>query len=168
MEFDIQGVLFPNLLTMLVQLCATLVLFLLCKKLLWVPARNILKARQDKMNADLNDAKKLQEEATVNLEEAKKNLDEAREKSGEIVESAKKEATVLKEEIIKAAKKEANDKLDDADKKIELMKKEAKDEIHDEMVEVAMAAVSKLLEEKATSKEDEEAVKKYISEVKDK
>lgn len=167
MTFDIQGVLFPNLLTMLVQLCATLVLFLLCKKLLWVPARNILKARQDKMNADLNEAKKLQEEASEELVKAKEKLEEAREKSGEIVETARKEATVLKEEIIKSAKKEASDKLALADQKIEQKKRDAREEIHDEMVEVAMAAVSKLLDEKATSKQDEEAVKKYISEVKE-
>ena len=168
MEFDIQGLLFPNALTMLVQLCSTLVLFLLCKKLLWVPARKILKTRQEKMSADLNNAKKLQEEATANLNEAKKNLDEARIKSSEIVESARKEATSLKEEIIKAAKKDASDKLIDADRMIEVKKKEAKDQIHDEMVDVALAAVSKLLEEKATSKTDEEAIKKYIKEVKDK
>ena len=34
------------------------------------------------------------------------------------------------------------------------------------MVSVAMAAVSKLLDEKATSKDDEEAIDKYIKEVK--
>ena len=165
MEFDIQGVLFPNLLTMLVQLGATLVLFLLCKKLLWTPARNILKTRQDKMNADLNDAKIASGKASENLNAAKAELEKAREKSSEIVDQARKEATNLKTEIINAAKKEASDKLISADKMIEQKKKEAKDEIHDEMVDVALAAVSKLLDEKATSKDDEDAIKKYIDEV---
>ena len=165
MTFDIQGVLFPNVLTMLTQLCATIVLFLLCKKLLWKPARAILKERQDKMNADLDDARKLQEKANEDLESAKQKLEEARAKSGEIVESAKSEADNLRNEIIKSAKAEAKQKLDLADEQIEQKKKEAKQEIHDEMVEVALAAVSKLLDEKATSKDDEEAIKKYVDEV---
>lgn len=165
MEFDIQGVLFPNWLTMLVQFCSTIVLFLLCKKLLWTPARNILKTRQEKMNEGLENARKLQEEATADLNDAKENLEKARERSSEIVEQARKEANELKEEIVNSAKQQANQKLEDADKRIEHKKIEAKQEIHDEMVNVAMAAVSKLLNDKATSKDDEEAIQKYIDEV---
>lgn len=165
MEFDIQGVLFPNWLTMLVQLCSTIVLFLLCKKLLWTPARNILKKRQEKMNEGLENARKLQEEATAELNDAKENLEKARERSSEIVEQARKEANELRDEIVNHAKDEANQKLANADKQIENKKLEAKQEIHDEMVNVAMAAVSKLLNDKATSKDDEEAIQKYIDEV---
>ena len=168
MTFDIEGVLFPDALTMLVQLCATIVLFLLCKKLLWTPARNILKARQEKMNADLEDARKLQEEARSELDEAKASLNEARNRSGEIVEQARKEADSLKEEILSSARKEAGNRLADTDRKIELKKQEARQEIHDEMVTVAMAAVSKLLEEKAASEDDEKAIREYIKEAKDK
>ena len=165
MEFDIQGVLFPNWLTMLVQFCSTIVLFLLCKKLLWTPARNILKTRQEKMNEGLENARKLQEEATADLNNAKENLEKARERSSEIVDQARKEANELRDEIVNHAKDEANQKLANADKQIENKKLEAKQEIHDEMVNVAMAAVSKLLNEKATSKDDEEAIQKYIDEV---
>ena len=168
MTFDIEGVLFPDLLTMLVQLGATIVLFLLCKKLLWQPARNILKTRQEKMNADLENARKLQEEAANDLQEAKASLMDARNRSGEIVEQARKEAGSLKNEIISSAKKEASDRLLDADKKIELKQEEARQVIHDEMVTVAMAAVSKLLEEKASSKDDEKAIKEYIREASEK
>jgi len=167
MEFDIQGVLFPNWLTMLVQLCSTLVLFLLCKKYLWAPARKILKARQTKMNEGLEKARELQVEATKNLDEAKKNLDDARNRSSEIIESARKEATNLKEELIKQAKKEASDKLARADVQIEEKKKEAKQEIHDEMVDVALMAVSKLLNDKATSADDKKAIETFIKENKD-
>ena len=110
----------------------------------------------------------MQEEAAVELNEAKKSLVDARNRSGEIVEQAKTEAGNIKNEILASAKKEANDKLADADKRIELKKKEARDEIHDEMVSVAMAAVAKLLDEKATSADDEKAIEEYISEVRKK
>ena len=165
MTFDIEGVLFPNILTMAVQLCVTVILFLLCKKLLWAPARKILEARQEKMVSLIDDASKKQSEATSNLEEAKKELVEARNRSTEIVESARNEAKNLQEQIVKQAKEDAKLKLEQAERKIEMRQKEVQNELHDEMVEVALAAVSKLLDEKATSKDNELAIAKYVDEV---
>lgn len=168
MEFDIQGVLFPNLITMIVQLLSTIVLFLLVKKLLWKPAREILKKRQEKIDGDLANAEKIQADAINELNEAKQNLETARNKSNEIIDEARKEANNLRQEIVSSAKKEAADKLKDAERNIEQKKIEASNQIHDEMVNVAMAAVSKLLNDKSQAVDDEKAIKEYINEVKDK
>ena len=166
MTFDIQGVLFPNWITMLVQLCSTLVLFLLCKKLLWKPARDILAKRRDKMNENLMSSQKLREDASVELDKAKEELEHARNRSGEIVESARKEAENLRAEIVNKANSEASAKLALADKEIEQKERDAQDRIHDEMVDVAMAAVSKLMQDKATSSDDKKAIEDFIVEKK--
>lgn len=166
MTFDIQGVLFPNWITMLVQLCSTLVLFLLCKKLLWKPARDILAKRRDKMNENLMSSQKLREDASVELDKAKEELEHARNRSGEIVESARKEAENLRAEIVNKANSEASTKLALADKEIEQKERDAQDRIHDEMVDVAMAAVSKLMQDKATSSDDKKAIEDFIGEKK--
>jgi len=166
MTFDIQGVLFPNWITMLVQLCSTLVLFLLCKKLLWKPARDILAKRRDKMNENLMTSQKLREDASVELDKAKEELEHARNRSGEIVESARKEAENLRAEIVNKANSEASAKLALADKEIEQKERDAQDRIHDEMVDVAMAAVSKLMQDKATSSDDKKAIEDFIGEKK--
>lgn len=166
MTFDIQGVLFPNWITMLVQLCSTLVLFLLCKKLLWKPARDILAKRRDKMNENLMSSQKLREDASVELDKAKEELEHARNRSGEIVESARKEAENLRAEIVNKANSEASAKLALADKEIEQKERDAQDRIHDEMVDVAMAAVSKLMGDKATSSDDKKAIEDFIGEKK--
>ncbi len=166
MTFDIQGVLFPNWITMLVQLCSTLVLFLLCKKLLWKPARDILAKRRDKMNENLMSSQKLREDASVELDKAKEELEHARNRSGEIVESARKEAENLRAEIVNKANSEASAKLAMADKEIEQKERDAQDRIHDEMVDVAMAAVSKLMQDKATSSDDKKAIEDFIGEKK--
>lgn len=166
MTFDIQGVLFPNWITMLVQLCSTLVLFLLCKKLLWKPARDILAKRRDKMNENLMSSQKLREDASVELDKAKEELEHARNRSGEIVESARKEAENLRAEIVNKANSEASAKLALADKEIEQKERGAQDRIHDEMVDVAMAAVSKLMQDKATSSDDKKAIEDFIGEKK--
>jgi len=166
MTFDIQGVLFPNWITMLVQFCSTLVLFLLCKKLLWKPARDILAKRRDKMNENLMSSQKLREDASVELDKAKEELEHARNRSGEIVESARKEAENLRAEIVNKANSEASAKLALADKEIEQKERDAQDRIHDEMVDVAMAAVSKLMQDKATSSDDKKAIEDFIGEKK--
>ena len=166
MTFDIQGVLFPNWITMLVQLCSTLVLFLLCKKLLWKPARDILAKRRDKMNENLMSSQKLREDASVELDKAKEELEHARNRSGEIVESARKEAENLRAEIVNKANSEASAKLASADKEIEQKERDAQDRIHDEMVDVAMAAVSKLMQDKATTSDDKKAIEDFIGEKK--
>lgn len=166
MTFDIQGVLFPNWITMLVQLCSTLVLFLLCKKLLWKPARDILAKRRDKMNENLMSSQKLREDASVELDKAKEELEHARNRSGEIVESARKEAENLRAEIVNKANSEASTKLALADKEIEQKERDAQDRIHDEMVDVAMAAVSKLMQDKATTSDDKKAIEDFIGEKK--
>ena len=166
MTFDIQGVLFPNWITMLVQLCSTLVLFLLCKKLLWKPARDILAKRRDKMNENLMSSQQLREDASVELDKAKEELEHARNRSGEIVESARKEAENLRAEIVNKANSEASAKLALADKEIEQKERDAQDRIHDEMVDVAMAAVSKLMSDKATTSDDKNAIEDFIGEKK--
>lgn len=165
-NFDVQGSLMPNLYTMIVQLCATLIIFLCIKKWLWKPVKNILAKRADAMQASLDSAFEQNEEARVNLEASRKELNDAKESSREIIDVARQEAVNLKNEIVSDAKRQAQAKLDQADEKIARAKADAQSDLHDEMVSVAMAAVSKLLDEKATSKDDEEAIDKYIKEVK--
>ena len=165
-NFDVQGSLMPNLYTMIVQLCATLIIFLCIKKWLWKPVKNILAKRADAMKASLDSAFEQNEEARVNLEASRKELNDAKESSREIIDAARQEAVNLKNEIVSDAKRQAQAKLDQADEKIARAKADAQSDLHDEMVSVAMAAVSKLLDEKATSKDDEEAIDKYIKEVK--
>ena len=165
-NFDVQGSLMPNLYTMIVQLCATLIIFLCIKKWLWKPVKNILAKRADAMQASLDSAFEQNEEARVNLEASRKELNDAKESSREIIDAARQEAVNLKNEIVSDAKRQAQAKLDQADEKIARAKADAQSDLRDEMVSVAMAAVSKLLDEKATSKDDEEAIDKYIKEVK--
>lgn len=166
MTVDVQGSLFPNIITMLVQLTSTFIIFLCIKKWLWKPVKNILNKRAEAMQENLDSAFKQNDEAKLNLAESKKELDAAKASSKEIIDAARVEATNLKNEIVSNAKREAQNKLDLAEDKIAQAKQQAQDDLRSEMVEVAMAAVSKLLDEKATSEDDVKAIDKYINEVK--
>ena len=54
-DIDVLGQLIPNPVTMLVQLCSTLILFLLMKKFLWSSVKNFLDVRSEKMQSDLEE-----------------------------------------------------------------------------------------------------------------
>ena len=163
-NIDIQGNLFPNLLTMITQLLATLIIFLLFKKFLWKPVKEILKTRSETMQGELSEAKRLQEEANSHLDEAKKEINEAKESGKQIDEDARKEAENLKDSIIKEAEIKAKNKMDEANEKIAQHEREVRESLKEETVKVAMEAVSKLLNEKATSSDDLKALDKFIEE----
>ena len=165
-NIDIQGNLLPNLLTMATQLLATLIIFLLFKKFLWKPVRNILATRSQTMQGELDEAKKLQEEANAHLQEAKDEINNAKESGKQIIEDARKEADNLKDSIIKDAELKAKNKMDEANEKIAQHERDVRESLREETVKVAMEAVSKLLNEKATSNDDLKALDKFIEEAK--
>ena len=62
---DIVNQLFPNIVTVIVQLCSTLVLFLVAKKFLWKSVKNWMNVRAEKMQADLSASQKAKEECLI-------------------------------------------------------------------------------------------------------
>ena len=74
---DIVNQLFPNIVTVIVQLCSTLVLFLVAKKFLWKSVKNWMNVRAEKMQADLSASQKAKEEA---IKMSKKMLAMAKER----------------------------------------------------------------------------------------
>ena len=161
---DIQGNLLPNLLTMATQLLATLIIFLLFKKYLWKPVKEILAKRSQTMQGELSEAKRLQEEANLKFEEAKNEINSAKESGKQIIEEARKEADNLKDSILREAEIKAKNKMDEANEKIAQHERDVRESLKEETVKVAMEAVSKLLNEKATSNDDMKALDKFIEE----
>ncbi len=162
---DIASQLFPNPLTMLIQLCSTGVLFFFVKKYLWGPARQMLETRAEHMQEDLTKAQTVRLEAEAESEKVKAELKEAAELSRKIVENAKVESLKVKETIVEEAKKEAEHKLESARREIEYEKKQMRQEMTQEIIEVAFAATEKLIESKANKNEDQAAIERFVSAV---
>ena len=164
LNIDIQGSLLPNLATVITQLLATFLIFLMFRKFLWKPVREILAKRSSMMQGELEGARKLQEEAKEQLEEAKQELDDARLSSHKLIEEAKAEAQNLSKTIVKNAEETAKQKISEAEKKIALKEKEANEDLLEKSVDLAMEAAEKYLKEKSGPEEDYEILKKFIEE----
>ncbi len=163
-DVDILGQLFPNPITVVVQLCSTLVLFLLMKKYLWESVQNYLGKRADKMQSDLEESEALKNAANEDRKKAEQELAEASNKSQMIVEAAVKEAKQEKDAILAQAEKEAENTMLKAQERINKEKVEMVESMQKEMVYVALAAAEKLIGSKSNEQMDKEAVDAFVKE----
>ena len=161
-DIDILSQLIPNPITMVVQLCSTLVLFLLMKKFLWTSVQNFLGKRADKMQSDLEESEALKKAASVDREKASQELGEASNKSQQIVDAAIKEAKAQKDVILQEAQKEAQNTMQKAEDRINKQKIEMVASMQKEMVDIAMAATEKLIGSKSDAQMDKEAVDSFV------
>ena len=163
-DVDIVGQLLPNPLTMIVQLCSTLVLFYLMKHFLWASVQDFLAKRAEKMQSDLAASELAKQEALGDRQKALAQLNEASGRAEEIVNAAVRQAKDEKEAILAQANKEADAERRKAHEQIEAERQEMYSSMRQEMIEVAMAAAGKLMMEKSNEDLDRQAVDAFVKE----
>jgi F-type H+-transporting ATPase subunit b len=166
LDLDIAGKLFPDLLTMAVQLVATGILFWGLKKLLWIPMQNFLAKRAEVVDAQLKDAYNANLLADENHKQSHLILSNAMVEAKTIIENGKLEGLRLKESLLVEAKNEADNKLTSALREIAHQKLQMRDEIEAEIVDVALLAAAKLIEGKVDEIEDRKQIQHFIKDVK--
>ncbi len=164
---DISTQLFPNPFTMLYTLCVTGILFFFVYKFLFNPARDMMKKRQDLMQSELEKAKLSKEQALEDRKKAQDEIIKAQGLASEIVAEAKLKADEKRDEIISSANNKADDMYRKAKDRIAKEEKELREGINDQIVDVALHASKKLLNEKDLTKQDEEAIDRFIRELSD-
>lgn len=164
-ETDILGQLIPNPLTMFVQLCATALLVFLMYKLAYKPIRNILDKRSEYEQSRLSDADKLKKEYEDLHQQAEQEINDAKSKAKEIISNAQDEGNRVKNNLINEGKSKSQQIIDEAQNTIALQKNKMLDEMHGEMVDVALSAAEKILQSKLDSKNDKESIDEFIKEV---
>jgi len=164
MEVNIVEQLFPNGLTVLTQLCSTLVLFLIAKYFLWASVKSFLNARAEKMQEELALSQKAKEEALADRKVALEQLNTASTKSEEIVSAAIQQAKQEKKQILAQADKEAAAVKQRAQEQIEAERREMYASMKKEMVDVAFSAAGKLIGEQEAEKVDRQAIDAFVKE----
>lgn len=121
MNIDIADKIFPQILTVLAQLCSTGIIFIMYAKFLHEPVMKYLDARSEKMEMDLLEAERLREESLLLREKA-------REEHSSVVTNAK----TLESQMLEAAKQERQAIIDSAQDAIESQKKRLEDDLAQE------------------------------------
>ena len=140
--FDLDFQLFHDAALMIIAVVA---LFLIMSYFLFNPAREFLQKRQEKIRAELEDAKNNQEESRAlkaEYDEKLKNIDKDAES---ILADARKRALANENRIIAAAKEEAAAIIERAREEAKLEKQKMADEVKKEIVAVAALMAGKVV-----------------------
>lgn len=147
----------------LVQLLATFILVLILAKFLVKPARKYISERQAYIQGNLDEANNKNLEADEKLADANKQIKDAKITSKQMIESAKVSALNEKDKIIDDAKNEASLIKEKAKTDIEYERKTMKEQLNNEVVDIALLAASKVVEREVSEKDNQKIIESFIN-----
>jgi F-type H+-transporting ATPase subunit b len=136
-----------NLLDMIIQIAATLILVLIVKKFFWGRITDFLEKRQNIMDQEMDQAKTSNIEAEELKLKREEEYNQLRMQSKSYLDNAKQKAEAEKQRIIFDAKANAENLLDRTNKEIEAEKTKAKEELKQEVVDLAALMAEKIIGE---------------------
>lgn len=144
---------------------AVFVLFVLLSYLLFKPTRELLRKRQERIQTDLDSAKKDRDDALSMKQEYEERMAGAQKDADEILSSARQKAVKNEEQIIANAKEEAANIIRQAHNEAELEKQKAADEVKTQIIDVASLMAGKVVAANIDTKVQESLVEETLKEV---
>ena len=142
-----------------------LVLFTLLSYLLFNPVRDLLEKRKQRVVDDQETAKREKEEALAYREEYEKKLKEVNKEAEAILSEARKKAMKNEAKIVAEAREEAARILARANAEIELEKKQALDDMKQEMITIASMMAQKVVSASIDTEVQESLIDETLKEM---
>ena len=144
---------------------SVLVMFAFLSYLLFNPAREFLKKRQDKIRDDIDSAKKDKEEAAALKADYDGKIREIEKEAEAILSEARQKALQNEAKIIDEAKKEASGIIERANRQEELEKKAAADDMKKEIIKVAALMAQKVVNRTVDAQLQDNLVEETLKEI---
>lgn len=151
-----------NFWTMIFAWVNLLILYLLFKKFLFVPVKNMIDARQKEIDDMYSSAESAKENAEQLQAQYRDKISHAEEESEEIVKKAVRRAQLKEEEILKEANVQAERTLERAQEQIALEKKQAINDVKDQVSQMAIGIASAVIERDVSESEHKELIDDFI------
>ena len=148
--------------TMLFAWVNLLILYLFLKKLAFKPLMSMITSRQEEIDGMYSDAEKSRDDAAKMKEEYEEKLSSANKESEQILKSAVRRAQLKEEEILKEAGEEAARVLERAEEQIALEKKQALNDIKNEVSSMAIGIASAVIERDVDEQEHRKLIDDFI------
>lgn len=129
----------------LIQLIATILLFVVIRFFFWKPITKILESRRDAIDKALDDANKSKENARQIETELQEELSKAKIQVKELLDKAERDGNLRREAIINDAKEEARRRLENLEVELEQEKKNMEKDIKKQIVDIAFLAAEKIV-----------------------
>lgn len=150
-----------------ITLVAMLVLFILLSYLLFNPARKLIEKRKEFIQSQLDDAAKAQTDAMQMKSRYDEKLSRVDSEAAELLAEARKKALDREKEIVDKASEEANQIKARAEKEVELEKSKVRDEMKQEMVQVASAMAGRFVAASIDEKKQAQLIDETLKEMGD-
>lgn len=151
-----------NFWTMIFAWVNLLILYLLFKKFLFVPVKNMIDARQKEIDDMYSGAESAKENAEQLQAQYQEKISRAEEESEEIVKKAVRRAQLKEEEILREANAQAERTLERAQEQIALEKKQAINDVKDQVSQMAIGIASAVIERDVSESEHKELIDDFI------
>jgi len=154
-----------NIWQTLASLLNLLILFLLIKKFLYTPVKNVLNARQAAINGQYNDAEEAKRKALSDRAAYEEKLSNAKAEADNVIQSAVDIAHARENEIIADAKSKADIIVRQAKEEAALEISKAEDGIKKEIAEVSALIAEKVLEREINTDDHKQMIDSFISKI---
>ncbi len=150
-----------------ITLIAMLILFALLSYLLFNPARKLIQKRKDFIQSQLDEAAKAQLDAMNMKSEYDGKLSQVDAEAAELLADARRKALDREKEIVDKASEEAHQIKVRAEKEAELEKSRVRDEMKQEMVQVASAMAGRFVAASIDEKKQAQLIDETLKEMGD-
>lgn len=144
---------------------AVFVLFVILSYLVFNPARDLLRRRQEKIQNNLDSAEKEKANAEKIKSEYDEKLRNVAKESEEILSESRRKALKKEAEIVDKAREEAARILKRAEKEVELEKNKVRDDVKKEMIGVAAAMAGKMVSVSMSDAEQDKLIAETLQEM---
>lgn len=151
--------------TVLFTLCNMLITFFVLKKFLFKPVQKMIEDRQKEIDDLYADANASKTSAKAMEAEYTQKLAEAGAESERILRDATRQAQAKEEEILRTAQAKAARTMERAQEQIELEKKQAVNDLKDQVSDVALEIASKVLGEDIDGSKHTALIDSFIREL---
>ena len=154
-----------NFWTMVFAWINLFILYLVLKKLLFKPIKNMIDSRQKEIDDMYSDAEGSRAEAQTLKEEYRLRLAGAEQETEKILKNAQRRARAKEEEILAEASEKAALTLERAERQIELEKSRAINEIKNELSDMAIGIATAVIERDVKADEHKELIDEFIEKI---
>ena len=129
------------------------------------PIKKFIKNRGDYVEGKISEAETREEKSRSLISEGEAYVTSSKKEANLIIEKAKNDALMQKDEILESAKQEAAQEKQKARAEIALELEASKKAIHDEIVDVALAASEELLKKEVNTKDNKRLLDDFVDDL---
>ncbi len=151
-----------NFFTLIFAWANLLILYFVLRKILFNPIKNMIDSRQKEIDDMYENAEKNRAEAEEMRADYEQKLQNATEESEELLRSAQRRAILREEEILKEAAEQARRTKERAEEQIALEKRQAMNDIKDEVSAIAIQIAEAVVARDVKADEHEKLIDGFI------